>query len=127
MSDAPTPRVLAWSILALGALLRLAMYLHNRSLSNDEARYAHDLIARSYSHATLHTPPLFKWSTQLVTDTFGTSEFALRLLPLVFGLASLALFAVLTAEYLEPRARAIALLLFAVADRLIYCSAELRP
>jgi 4-amino-4-deoxy-L-arabinose transferase-like glycosyltransferase len=127
MSDARRMRWVVWSLLAFGAALRIAMFLHNRSLSNDEANYAHELISRSYGHATLHTSPLFKWSVQRATDWFGDSEFALRLPSLFFGLLSLALFASLISQLLEPRAQACALLLFAVADRLIYYSTELKP
>ncbi len=127
MSDARPMRWVVWPLLAVGAALRIAMYLHNRSLSNDEASYAHELISRSYGHATLHTAPLFKWSIQRATDWFGDSEFALRLPSLLFGLLSLALFAKLISQLLEPRAQTCALLLFAVADKLIYYSTELKP
>jgi hypothetical protein len=121
----------AWWVIGLGIVLRLATYLRNRSLTNDELRYAEDITTTSYRavlhHAGMPAPPLFKWSTKFVIEAFGQTEFGLRLLPLVFGLTSLVLFAALTARYLPRRGRLMALLLFAVSSALIYFSAELKP
>ncbi|MFN8582484.1 MAG: glycosyltransferase family 39 protein [Gemmatimonadaceae bacterium] len=120
-------RAIVWGSLGLGVLLRVAAYVHNRALWADEALYAREIVTETIDHTVVaNMPPLFKLATQLATRTFGTSECALRLFPLLCGLAALALFAVLTAQYLEPRARAIALLLFATSDRLIYFSSELK-
>jgi 4-amino-4-deoxy-L-arabinose transferase-like glycosyltransferase len=131
MSDPNRPGALVWTLAAAGALLRIAAYGHNRSLTNDEARYAADIVGHSYrqvlEHARESSPPLFKWSTRFAVDLFGSHEYVLRLLPLFFGLIALILFVRLASELLPPRARAMAVLLFAVSDSLIYYSSELKP
>ncbi len=64
----------AWWLIGVGIVLRLAAYLRNRSLSNDELRYADDIATSSYravlSHAGSPASPLFKWSTKFVTGAF---------------------------------------------------------
>jgi hypothetical protein len=84
--------------IALGAALRIAQWGHNRELWHDEAYLALDIAKRSYvelvgplSH-NMNYPIAFLLSTKLVTNCLGTSEYALRLLPLVAGIVSILLF-----------------------------------
>ncbi len=131
MSETNRPGALVWTLAAAGALFRIATYGHNRSLTNDEARYAGDIVGHSYrqvlEHARESSPPFFKWSTKFAIGLFGSHEYVLRLVPLVFGLIALLLFVRLASDLLPSRARAMAVLLFAVSDSLIYFSSELKP
>ena len=120
-------------IICVGIGLRLVRYLHNTPLWFDEAVYAVDIINRSLtefihpsSYYTQTSPLNFLIFSKLAVQTFGNSEYALRLVPLVFGIASLLLFYKVAKDILSPKAVPVALTLFAVLDPLIYYSAELK-
>lgn len=121
-----------WLALAAGAILRLWQYLLNRSLWLDEAYLTLNLTHRSF--AGLLKPldfdqgaPLgFLWLEKSVLRIFGSSEYALRLLPLLAGVASLFLFYKLAKAILPPAAVAVALGLFALSPSLIYYSSEVK-
>ncbi len=68
----------------------------------------------------------FSCSKNLSTLSFGSSEMALRLLPLVCGIISIFLFRAVASRFLKPTAVLIAVGLFAVLDPLIYYSAEVK-
>jgi hypothetical protein len=120
-------------ILALGVLVRVAQYLANRPLWLDEASLAANLSQKTLkglfgplSGAQL-APAGFlavEWAT---TRALGDNPWALRLFPLLCGLASLFVFRGVARRCLRPRAVWIALGLFAVSDDLIYFSSELKP
>ncbi|MCB9283529.1 MAG: hypothetical protein H6563_05590 [Lewinellaceae bacterium] len=92
-----------WNILLsltliTGAALRIAVFFQNRSLFLDEANLARNIAQRDLS-ALLQpldygqfAPPLFLLATKWNTLLLGNTEYALRLLPLLAGLASLFLF-----------------------------------
>ena len=90
--------ILFW-LMVLGAVLRILRYLSNRSLWLDEAYLADSIL--TYSFKQLLTQPLLYWQAAPVgflmlqkcaVTLFGTSEYALRIVPLIAGLASLPLF-----------------------------------
>lgn len=90
---APRWRFLLGLILALGAALRIGLYLSRPSLSIDETMLGLVLGTRSYT-GLLHpldyaqTAPFpFLWLVRLSGSWFGMNEFALRALPLLAGLA----------------------------------------
>ena len=58
------------------------------------------------------------------TELFGTSEYALRLVPLIAGIVSVLMFRDLANKVLTPPAADVALALFAVAPALVYYSSE---
>jgi hypothetical protein len=125
---------LPWIIISVGIALRLIRYLHNPSLWFDEAGGAVDIFSRSFSELIEPSPD---WSSKrpyghlilikLATVLFGNSEFALRLIPLCFGISSLFLFYKTAKEYINPSAVPVALGLFAVSETLIFQSANLKP
>jgi 4-amino-4-deoxy-L-arabinose transferase-like glycosyltransferase len=88
-------RYAPWLLLAVGVALRLALFLSRSSLSIDETSLALDIGTHSYAQLlhplpSLQTaPPLFLETTKLATVVFGMSEWSLRLVPLVCGLALL--------------------------------------
>ena len=86
-------RYAPWLLLALGVALRLTLYFSRSSLSIDETSLALDIGTHSFAQllhplASLQTaPPLYLETTKLATMLFGMSEWSLRLVPLVCGLA----------------------------------------
>ncbi|HDH05592.1 MAG TPA: hypothetical protein ENH01_07760 [Nitrospirae bacterium] len=123
-----------WIIICIGIALRLVRYLHNTSLWFDESVIAVDIINRPLTDFINPSPdytqtgPLsFYIFTKLAVQLFGNSEYALRLAPLLFGIASLFLFYKAAKEIVSPGAVPVALALFAVLDPLIFYSSELKP
>lgn len=127
-----TRRAADLSLIGVGLLLRLVQYLDNRSLWIDEASLALNLIRRSYAgilqpldyHQA--APPGFLLSSEAVTSILGTSEYAFRLLPLLFGIAALPLFYGVARRYVGPTAVTLSLVLFAFSPRLIWYSSEFK-
>lgn len=123
---------LAWTVAAAGALLRLAQYASNRSLWADESYLALNILGRPFLglvEPLAHNqaaPFGFLFLEKLATVVFGTGELALRLVPLLAGLASLALFFWVARRLLRPDLVPLALALFAVSDRLIYYASEVK-
>ncbi len=123
---------LLWLIVAGGAVLRVAQYLANRSLWVDESYIALNVIERSFAgllEPLFHNqaaPIGYLWTSRLAVVLFGTSEYALRLVPLVAGLVALVLFMFLAKRILATDVVPWALGLFAVSDRLIYYSSEVK-
>jgi Predicted membrane protein len=128
-----TPQAVPLALIALviiGAALRIYAYAGNPSLWLDEAALANNIIGRSF--AGLLAPltrqqvaPLgFLWLERGAVELFGTSEYALRLVPLLASLAALPLFAWIARRLLTPITSIFALALFAVAIPLIYFAAE---
>lgn len=123
-------RWLPMLIILAGSGLRILQYLYNRSLTGDEAALALNLIHRSYSELLQPldyqqvAPVGFLVLMRLVIDLIGTSEYALRLVPLVAGLASLVVFYSIARIILSRTAKVIALALFSLYSDLIYYSAE---
>lgn len=118
--------------LLVGISLRLIIYLYNRPLWLDESFLALNIVNRPL--LSLFKPldynqgaPLgFLFIVKLFTDIFGTSEFSLRLLPLIFGIASLIYFYFLAKKTLAPHVVPIAVGLFALSYPLIYYSSEIK-
>ena len=126
-------RELVLVLVGLGVLLRIAQYLANRSLWVDEAWLSLNLIERPLTALTKPldfqqaAPAGFLLIEGLVTKAFGYSEYALRLFPLACGLISIPAFAWLARRILSTAAAPFAVLLFVVADGLIYYSSEVKP
>jgi hypothetical protein len=118
-------------LMMLGALLRILRYLADRSLWLDECYLANSIL--TYSFKELLTRPLLYWQAappgflllqKLAVGSLGISEYALRIVPLLAGLASIPLFFGIVRRILVPTAQVLALALFVTLDPLIYYSAE---
>jgi peptidoglycan/xylan/chitin deacetylase (PgdA/CDA1 family) len=115
-----------------GWTFRLSQYLANRSLWLDESQLALNIIDRSLWTVTdtldldQAAPAAFLVLEKLAADGFGASEYALRLVPLLCGLASVPLFIALSRRALQPPAQVLAMLLFACAAGPIYYSSEVK-
>jgi len=121
------------ALLFLGITLRTVPFLFHRSLWHDEALLALNIINRRLPELARplqfhqQAPLGFLALERFTVEIFGTSEFALRLVPLVAGIAALFLFRKLAHRYLEEdRAAWIALALFAVSAPLNYYSSEVK-
>lgn len=118
------------ALVVLGVLLRIRQYAARRSMWNDEAALALNLVRRGYRDLlepldiAQGAPLGFLWAQRTAINVLGNNEFALRLLPLLMGVASVVLFALVARRLLTPWAVPPALLLFAVLRPLVYYSAE---
>ena len=118
-------------LICLGTGIRLRAYLFNRSLWLDEASLALNIVNRSISTLFLEplgwgqaAPPGFLVAQKFAVQAFGSSEYALRLVPFLSGVLSLLLFAYLAKRWLSPTGALVAVGLFALSDSLIYYSTE---
>ena len=112
--------LLWWGIVGSGIAIRLAVYLHNRSLWVDEAMLAVNVIDRSYSQLLGRldlrqvAPPLLLLTSKLSYALWGQLEYSLRLLPLVAGCLALYLFARMTYRLLPNGFGLCAVVLFSL-------------
>ncbi|UOQ70662.1 ArnT family glycosyltransferase [Hymenobacter cellulosilyticus] len=121
----------AGALLTLGVLLRLFQFFDNRSLWIDETFLANSLIRRDFlalSQPNLEyeqkAPILFLWACRLAVLLFGKGEMALRLVPLLCGLASLGIFWQVARTFLKPVGVVVAVGILALAPPLVYHSVE---
>jgi hypothetical protein len=117
---------------ALGCLLRIVQYLLDRSLWMDESYLSLNILHRSFAglfHALDYhqgAPIGFLLLEKSAVRLWGGSEYVLRLLPLLAGIASVLLFYKLASQALPAKAVPIATGLFAISPALIYYSAEVK-
>jgi hypothetical protein len=126
-------RALAWALISVGAALRLVQYAANRPLWLDEALISLNIVNKSFGdlfgvlNFNQGAPPGFLVVEKLAVELLGRNEYALRLFPLLCGLASLPLFHRLAESVLKSRwAALVALASFALLDPLIYYSSEVK-
>jgi hypothetical protein len=125
------PALVGLAVVA-GCVFRLAQYFANRSLWLDESQLALNILDRSANGVTgvldfnQAAPTAFLLIEGLVTDVAGASEYALRLFPLLCGIASVFFFAELCRTLLAAPARLLAITLFASAAGLIYYASEVK-
>lgn len=109
---------LPWTIICFGILVRLVQYLSNRSLWNDEAALALNIVNRSYLELLQPldydqgAPIGFLFVEKLAVQLFGDSEYVLRLFPMLAAVISLFIFYALAKRCLQAQAVIIALALF---------------
>jgi hypothetical protein len=127
-----SPERLAWGLIGLGALFRLAQYVANRSLWFDESALSLNIVNRSLAGLlrpldyAQGAPVGFLILEKLIVQAGGDSEYVLRLIPLIAGLLALPLFYWVARHAIRPGAVPIALGLFAILDSLIYYSSEVK-
>lgn len=114
-----------------GAGVRVAVYLQNRSFFLDEANLARNIAERSMGDLTqpLHyeqfAPLVFLWFSKLNALLLGNTEYALRLLPLLAGLAAIFLFYQIAARLIPSLpARWLAVWVFAFHSGLLRYATE---
>jgi len=126
-------RLLPWILLVIGLALRIVAFMVNRSLWCDEAMLAHNVLDRSFLGLfqpldfSQAAPTGFVASVKMMTLVFGDSEYALRLLSLLAGAASLPLFFLLAKRLGNPIAVIMVTGMFALNGRCIFHAGELKP
>lgn len=122
--------VVLWVLVGIGMALRVRQYAFRRSLWNDEAALALNVLHRGYGGLTkplwfVQGAPIgFLWLQKTATLTFGDNEYALRLVPLVAGLLSVVVFRSLAARVLPPWGAGVAMGVFALSPTLVYYASE---
>ena len=123
-------RATMFLLLLLGVTLRLRPYFANRSLWLDEAGLALNIIDRDFAgllgplaHKQA-APPGFLWAQRLMIQLFGTSEYALRAVPVVAALVALFVFWRLASGLLSVRGALLACAMFSISPFLIYFAVE---
>lgn len=117
----------------LGVASRLLRYLVHFPLWEDEAFLSLSLPLRSYRELLqpleFHqvAPVPFLWLQKAITDTFGFSEWSLRLAVCVAGIVSLLLFRRIVMRLLDGWACVVAYGVFAVAYPGVRYAAEAKP
>lgn len=122
----PLTERIVWGFVAIGCLLRLRQFLFDPALWNDESMLALNLIHRSPAELLKPleydqgAPIGFLLLEKMAQSSFGSSEMALRFLPLVCGIASLFLFKAVSSRFLSATGMPIAVGLFAIASPFYY-------
>ena len=120
-------------VLLLGSFLRLFEYFRNRPLWLDESMLALGIGRHGYAGLLgpldydQTAPPLFLWGLKTVSLIGGMSEYSLRLLPLLAGLALPWVVWRVVRALGGPVAGIIAATLAVLSVPLIYYSAEAKP
>lgn len=121
-----------YSLMALAALVRFAIFLQSRDLFLDEVNLARNLYERGYSDL-LHpldyeqfAPPLFLWIAKTSSLLFGFSEMALRLFPYLSSIASILLLVYLIDLLLDKKYAIYPLALFAGGYLFLHYGTELK-
>ncbi|SEB09100.1 glycosyltransferase family 39 protein [Pedobacter hartonius] len=124
---------LIFCIVLLGLLFRLFHYFYDRSLWMDEIYLSSSFSHMSYKDIAAKildygqkAPLGFLWLVKLSVSIFGYNSMSLRLVPLIAGILSLFYFGSVCRYFLKPRARVVALIIFAFAPALIYHSVEIK-
>lgn len=88
-------RLLAFILIITGIALRLYIYIQNRDLIIDEANVARNIAERGFKELLApldyfqYAPPVFLWITKFFSIIFGMGEPALRVYPLLCGIAAI--------------------------------------
>jgi hypothetical protein len=125
------PDSIWWLVVALGIVLRVRQYLLNRSLWEDEASLAVNLVNRSFGELTqlldYHqaAPIGFLFIEKLFINLLGNHDYILRLFPLFAGiLATYLIYRIARASF--GTAGLFAVFIFAISWWLVYYSSELK-
>jgi hypothetical protein len=125
--------VACWVLVIVGVWLRVVPWLWNRSLWLDEAYLAVNLRFRDWGGLlqTLEHDQAAPIGFLMVSKAMGTlfewNERALRLLPLLAGVASLFLLHAIAKRTLRAASRPVAVALLALSPMPLYYASELKP
>lgn len=121
-------------IAALGVFIRLNVLGHNFSLWHDECALAYNIKFRSFLGLfspldfNQMAPPFFTLATKVITKILGLGEYVFRIIPFLFGCATLPAFYVLSKKVLDKKfSMIIAFALFTLNTNLIKYSCEFKP
>ncbi|MFO1485704.1 MAG: glycosyltransferase family 39 protein [Verrucomicrobiaceae bacterium] len=120
-------------VIVLSAAWRLVRYLLRMPLWGDEAMLALNFLDRDAIGLLAPlangqvSPVLFLWLEKAVLESLGSSELALRLLPVAAGFGGLWLFHRLARSVLEPLPAVLATATLAVSYYIVRHSVEVKP
>ena len=120
---------IAFSSGLVGIAIRLREYVFNRSLWVDEALLALNVTGRGLQITSVReqaAPIGFLTVIELATRAFGASEPVLRLLPLVAGIATIAVAYKLAVAYYDKQTAVAFVFLLSLSSLLIYYSTEFK-
>lgn len=126
-------RSLLLVVVLVGAACRVVQYAWRTSLWHDEALVTLNVMYRGYGELTRPldyeqlAAPAFLWGERWMLLHFGFGEYQLRLISLVCGIGSLGVFAWLAWRLFAAPVAVCVAALFAVCDKLIWHSAEVKP
>ena len=119
--------------IGFGLVTRFQQFFVNRSLSQDEAMLALNIVHRSYAGLFrqldfLQGAPIgFLALGKVAVQLFGENEYSLRLIPFIAGTLALVLFVFLAREAVAAKAVPLAVLLFALSDPLVNWTVYAKP
>lgn len=123
-----------FAIIVLGVILRLNLFLFDKSFWFDEASLALNVMNKSFGGLfgkldfNQLCPWLFLFETKIITNFFGISERIFRLLPFLTSILSIFLFYPYCKYFIKNRTFCLlAMFFFAINTNLIYYSAEFKP
>lgn len=116
-----------------GLIARLQQLFANRSLSQDEAMMALNIVHRSYAGLFrqldfLQGAPIgFLALAKSAVELLGENEYSLRFIPFVAGTLALILFVLLAREAVAAKAVPVAVVLFSLNDPLVNWTVYAKP
>ncbi|WP_158825168.1 glycosyltransferase family 39 protein [Mucilaginibacter lacusdianchii] len=123
-----------WTVIAIGAFIRLYHYFYNRSLWEDEIYLSAGIVNKSLVEILTRPLPYLQKAplgyllvSRFCVWVFGNHEMALRLYPLICGLLSLFLFVPVARYYLKPLGVVVGLAMLAFSPPIIYHNVEAKP
>lgn len=124
-------QAVVWVLIGLGVFFRLFHFFDNRSLYIDELFLGASLVKMDFLQLAQpmldyeqKAPLGYLWMSRLAVVLFGTGEMALRLFPLLCGLASLFVFLPVARYFLKPLGVVVAMGILAAAPPIIYHAVE---
>lgn len=131
----PFPRKTRWmvALVIFGIALRLLRYALDLPMWMDESLLGVNILDRPFSRLAqpmqyVQIAPIgFLYAERAMYQCFGMSEFAMRLLPTLAGIAGLILFAFWTRRILDPLAAIVATGVLAISDLAIRHAVEFKP
>ncbi len=124
----------AWLLLLIGIIIRVKLYLFNRSLWLDEASLCVNITEKSFlqlldqtNYYNAQVAPIgFCYVEKLMTLFFGINEYALRIFPLIAGIVSMFYLYLFIKREANAKVALIALSIFVFADPIIYYTGEVK-
>jgi hypothetical protein len=116
----------------LGSAIRIEQFLWRRSLWLDEALVANNIVSRSFGGLThplggeQGAPIGWLWVQRTMVIVFGNNEYALRIVPLLAGIAALAFVYWTARRVVGPWSATLAVWIFALLPQAIRYSVEVK-
>ena len=133
LAGANVARISAVLVMFLGFAFRLSIYWRRPSLWNDEVYVALNVVSRNFAgllsklDLNQSAPIGFLWLERLAVISLGVSEYSLRLIPFLCGLASLPLSWYAARKYVSDAGALLVVSAIAFSSCAIAYSTEVKP